>query len=140
MCNRWWGTHYITMRQTIQFIFVFLCMSIWGQKEHYTSDPIMWNGEFSDEYSLCVMNRRYELTALGNLKYDVPHGKWLYLARDSVVKQMGEYKNGLRHGFWINYDEHGNVQSSGKYKKGKLHGEWTFYDIIRIYKNGERIK
>jgi len=128
------------MRLIVKVVFLFLFSTVCGQDEHYPSNPIIWNGQFTNEYSLCVMNRVYELTALGNLKNDVPHGKWLYFAKDSIIQSVGEYKNGLRHGFWISYDEHGNVQSSGKYKKGKLHGEWTFYETIRIYKNGERIK
>lgn len=128
------------MWQLVICILIFPVQTVWGQVEHYSSDPIIWNGEFSDEYSLCVMNRRYELAALGNLKHNLPHGKWLYVSVDSIIQCVGEYKNGLRHGLWMSYDDYGNVQSSGKYKKGKLHGEWTFYDIIRIYKNGERIK
>ena len=111
-----------------------------AQVGHYPSSPVTWNGKFDDDFNICVMSRENEIVALGNLSHNVPHGKWVYLRDEYIVKEVGFYKNGLRHGYWISYDVHGTIQSEGKYKKGKLHGNWIFYGSTRVYKNGIRIK
>lgn len=129
--------------QLMKIFLLFFCivsLVCFSQEGHYPSNPIVWDGQFSDEYSLCVMDKDYRLAAFGNLLHNIPHGNWIYFREEGIVKEKGAYKKGLRHGEWISYDVHGNVQSKGKYRKGKLHGEWLLYDKVLFYKNGIQIK
>lgn len=132
---------YTSMRYCILLIhLIFSPFPFFAQEGHYSSKPLEWDGEFSDRYSLCVINRDNEISALGNLKNGVPDGAWLFLKEERVIIEKGNYKKGQKHGRWISYDMHGNIESSGMYKKGKMHGLWYFYDKLAYYKRGIKTK
>jgi hypothetical protein len=93
---------------------------------------------WDNDYSFVVMDRDYFVAAFGNLRNEVPHGKWLFFDTLGNVCLAGRYKNGFRQGEWIRYDYLGDRVARGLYKKGKLHGKWEYYDQIWFFKEGVR--
>jgi hypothetical protein len=127
------------MKSLIVIVLLFP-FGVFSQVQEADSTSLFNEMNFSGTYSICVMTREYQIGAFGNLKYNIPHGEWVYFHSDLSIKEKGRYKKGVRVGEWCSYDQYGNLQSQGNYKKGKLHGEWIFYDGVREYKNGYRIK
>jgi hypothetical protein len=115
-------------------LLVVVVVSAQTPRMHSEGLPERWE----NEYSLVVMDRDYFVAAFGNLKNNVPHGKWLFFDTLGNVSLTGRYNNGVRQGEWIRYDYLGDRVARGLYKKGKLHGKWEFYDQIWLFKEGIR--
>jgi antitoxin component YwqK of YwqJK toxin-antitoxin module len=83
----------------------------------------------SSKYDLiCYHPKERFVSALGNVKGILPHGKWILFTSNGQIASKGSFKNGKRHGKWRFFDMEGTLMEYGKYKNGMKEGLWTVYE------------
>jgi hypothetical protein len=128
--------YYRAVNYLLSLVGLLLAVVLSAQQPRMHNERLPEN--WDNDYSFVVMDRDYFVAAFGNLRNEVPHGKWLFFDTLGNVCLAGRYKNGFRQGEWIRYDYLGDRVARGLYKKGKLHGKWEYYDQIWFFKEGVR--